>query len=164
MGKWSLPFCGNLQSHASSVIRPWPDDNNNDAGDVPGEEGVNFGSQKECSPRNCKRRWTALSVPGESFPDIYYVWFCHVLLTMVPQSPKSMKYRKREKNPWPFSWEAPKAQLRFCVWNLHTHLKMEIQGDTKQANDERGLLSLFKASSKMLIFSWLLECATLHTF
>lgn len=52
MGRYNVLLCGNLQSHASSEIRPWPDDaDDNDAAGASGKEGVDFGSQGACSPR-----------------------------------------------------------------------------------------------------------------
>ena len=52
MGRHSILLCGNLQSHASSEIRPWPADvDGYDDDDAPRKKGVNSGSQKECSPR-----------------------------------------------------------------------------------------------------------------
>lgn len=98
-------------------IRPGPnndDDNDKDDSDdgdddASREEGVNSSSQKECSPRSLHTQVTALGCPWEPLPDIYYVWFYHVLLTMVPPSPESMKYRNREMNPLLSSWDWPKA-------------------------------------------------------
>lgn len=58
MERYSFPLHGNLQSHASSEIRPWPgggDDSDDGDGDDDGgassEDGVDLGTQKECSPR-----------------------------------------------------------------------------------------------------------------
>lgn len=50
MGRYSFPLHGDLQSQASSEIRLWPDDDGDDD-DASSEDGVDLGSQKECSPR-----------------------------------------------------------------------------------------------------------------
>lgn len=71
-GRYSFALFGNLQSHASPEMRPWPDDGDGDEDDedAPSEEEGNPRSQKEWSPGNShagELHWAALGSPFLTF-------------------------------------------------------------------------------------------------
>lgn len=106
-----------------------PGGGDNDDG-VASEDGGDLGSQKECSPRYL-HRWTALGCPWEPLSDIYCVWFCHVLLTMVSQSPES-EVQKHGAQSLTCLLGVSQSLIRSVLWNRHKHPRMEIRSDTKQ--------------------------------
>lgn len=92
----------NKRSRASSQISLWPD-----AAVDQGNEWQWWRSwqgrgehlfQARMFTQVITHRWTALGCPWEPLSANYYMRFCHVLLTTVPQSLKSLTGRKQGSN------------------------------------------------------------------